>query len=248
MPGVEAVYTCADIEAAGVRPLGFLAIVPAVDGGPMSAPPRHAPARDRVRYVGEPVALVVARSRHQALDAAEAIEVDYSPLDSVSGVERAAAEPRNVVGLYEYGDRAALDEAMKAAAHVVSLRIVNNRIAPSAMEPRACVAEPDTATGRLTLHASSQTPHMTRKLLAAALALPEAAVRLLVRDIGGGFGSKTALYPEDVLAAFAARALGRPVAWFADRSEAFLSDAHGRDHVSVCDLALDAGVLAPALN
>lgn len=249
MPGVVAVYTADDLVAAGVRPLSFHAVVTRADGQPMDPPPRHALARDRVRYVGEPIALVVAGRRYEAMDALEAIEVVLDPLPAVSGVERAVAKdapllwqgaPGNVAGIYEYGDRDAVDAAMRTAKHVVTLRVSNNRIAPGAMEPRACVAQPDAATGRITLHAASQTPHMTRRLLAEALALPEGAVRVLVRDIGGGFGSKVALYPEDVLAAFAARTLGQPVAWYADRSETFLSDAQGRDHVSFCDLALDA--------
>jgi aerobic carbon-monoxide dehydrogenase large subunit len=145
------------------------------------------------------------------------------------------------VGVYEYGNRAEVEAAFAQAAHVVSLRVENNRVLPSAMEPRACIGEWDAAAGRARLHASSQTPHMTRRLLAETLGLGEGDVHVVVRDIGGGFGSKVALYPEDVMVLFAARALGRPVRWIAERSEAALSDGHGRGHVSRCELALDAG-------
>lgn len=246
-PGVAGVFGGVDLLAAGVRPLGFHAAVTAPGGGPMSAPLRHALASGIVRYVGEPVALVVAESKYAALDAADAIEVEYEALPAVAGPERAMAPgapqvwesaPGNVVGLYEYGDRAAVDAAFGQAAHVVSMRVENNRLLPSAMEPRACIGEWD--AGRARLHASSQTPHMTRRLLAEALGLAEGDVHVVVRDIGGGFGSKVALYPEDVLVLFAARALGRPVRWLAERTEAALSDCHGRGHVSRCELALDA--------
>jgi aerobic carbon-monoxide dehydrogenase large subunit len=172
---------------------------------------------------------VVAETLDQALDASEKIDIDVEPLPAVAGAEKGA-----VVGLYEYGEREAVEEAMRAARHVVSLRVVNNRVAPCALEPRAALAEPGL------LHAANQTPHMARRLLCEVLDLPLEALHVRVRDIGGAFGSKVAIYPEDVLVVFAARALGRPVKWVASRGEAFLSDTHGRDHVSHCELALDA--------
>jgi aerobic carbon-monoxide dehydrogenase large subunit len=229
MPGVLAVYTALDLAAQGVKPLGFHAAVEAEGGGPMRPPPRHALATDTVRYVGEPVALVVAETRDQALDASEKIDIDIEPLPAVTGAENGV-----VVGLYEYGERAAVEEALRSAHRVVSLRVVNNRVAPCAMEPRAALAEPGL------LHAANQTPHMARRLLCEVLGLPPEALHVRVRDVGGGFGSKVAIYPEDVLVVFAARVLGRPVKWVASRGEAFLSDTHGRDHVSHCELGLDA--------
>jgi carbon-monoxide dehydrogenase large subunit len=248
-PGVLAVLTGRALARAGVRPLGFHAAIGAVGGGPVSAPPRHALATEIVRYVGEPVVFVVGETRNAALDAAEAVKIDAEVLPAVTGVERAVAAdapalwpgaPGNVVGLYEYGDRDAVDAAMEGAHRVVALCVSNNRVAPTALELRASIGEWNADATQAVLHTANQTPHMARRLLAEALGIPEAALRVLVRDIGGGFGSKVAIYPEDVLVLAAARAIGRPVMWAADRSEAFLSDAHGRDHVSWCELALDA--------
>ena len=247
MPGVLAVFTCHDLVAGGVKTLGFH--VNADDAGSTSSPPRHALALDRVRYVGEGVAFVVGETRNAALDAAEAIGIDADPLPAAVGVEKAIAPdapllwqgaPGNVVALYEYGDRAAVDVAMRSAHHVVSMRVVNNRVAPNAMEPRASLGLWTADNSQATLHTANQTPHMARRLLSEVFGLPLHAVCVKVGDIGGGFGSKVAIYPEDVLVLFAARLLRRPVKWVADRSESFLSDTHGRDHVSRCDLAVDA--------
>jgi aerobic carbon-monoxide dehydrogenase large subunit len=235
MPGVVAVYLGEDLVRAGVRALGFHAAVNAPDGGPMAPPPRHALALDVVRHVGEAIAIVVAENSELAHDAAEALDVELEPLPAACSLEQG-----KIAALYEYGDRKAVDDAMRAAAHVVTLRVVNQRVLPSALEPRGCVAEWDHAAGRLTVHASTQTPHLTRRLLAEALALPERAVRVLVGDIGGGFGSKVGLQPEDAVVAWAARALGRPVKWVATRGECCLADMHGRDHTSACELALGA--------
>jgi carbon-monoxide dehydrogenase large subunit len=249
MPGVLGVFTSDDLLAAGVSPIGFHAAVPAESGGEMSAPPRHALARNELRHVGEPVALVVATSRYAALDAAERIEVKAEPLPAVSGLPQTLdpnapqlwpGAPGNIVGRYEYGDTQAVADAMQSAAHVVRLRVVNQRVAPTAMEPRGAVGVWHANQQRFTLHTASQTPHLTRQLLAPVLGVPESAIRVKVGDIGGGFGSKVSISPEDVLVLFAARALGCPVRWVADRSESFLSDMHGRDHLSECELALDA--------
>jgi carbon-monoxide dehydrogenase large subunit len=249
MPGVLGVFTSDDLVAAGIQPIGFHAAIPAENGGEMSAPPRHALARDELRHVGEPVALVVAETRHAALDAAERIEVSVEPLSAVSGINAALqadapqlwpGAPGNIVGRYQYGDREAVSAARQSAAQVVRLRIVNQRVAPTAMEPRGAVGVWHDAEQRYTLHAASQTPHLTRQLLTAVLGIAEHDLRVQVGDIGGGFGSKVSIHPEEVLVLFAARALKRPVRWVADRSESFLSDMHGRDHVSDCELALDA--------
>ena len=247
MPGVLAVYTAQDLVGAAVKALGFH--VHPKDAGARSGPPRHALALDTVRYVGEPVAFVVGETRNAALDAGESICIDAEPLPAVVGVEQAIAPgapqvwdgaPGNVVALYAYGDRAAVDAAMRSAHRVVSARIVNNRVAPSAMEPRGSLGVWSTDGSRATLHTANQTPHLARRLLSEIFAVPPQAMRVMVGDIGGGFGSKVATYPEDVLVLFAARLLSRPVKWIADRSESFLSDAHGRDHVTQCELALDA--------
>ena len=249
MPGVLGVFTSEDLLAAGISPIGFHAAIPSETGGEMSAPPRHALARDELRYVGEPIALVVATSRYAALDAAERIDVNVETLPAVSGIARALeadapvlwpGAPGNIVGRYEYGDAQQVTAALKTAAHVIKLRIVNQRVAPTAMEPRGAVGVWNMHDQRYTLHAASQTPHLTRQLLASVLGHPEHAIQVQVGDIGGGFSSKVSLHPEDVLVLFAARALGRPVRWVADRSESFLSDMHGRDHLSECELAVDA--------
>lgn len=248
VPGVLAIFSGGDLAGAGVQALGFHAAAGGEDGRPMSAPPRFVLAINVVRYVGEPLAFIVAETLAAALDAADQVTVDYEPLPCVIGVERAVLPdapllwpeaPRNVAGLYEYGDRETTDAAMLQADRVVALRVVNNRIIPNPMEPRASIGEWDGATGRMTLHTANQAVHRTRRLLAEALNLPEGAIRLLVRDIGGGFGARLTPYPEDVMVLHAARVLGRPVKWRADRIEAFLSDTHGRDHVSRCELALD---------
>jgi len=249
MPGVLGVFTSDDLIAAGVQSIGFHAAVPGEHGGEMSAPPRHALARDELRHVGEPIALVVAETRHAALDAAERIAVSVDPLPAVSGITAALdadapqlwpGAPGNIVGRYEYGDREAVSAARQSAAQVVRLRIVNQRVAPTAMEPRGAVGVWHDTEQRYTLHAASQTPHLTRQLLAAVFGIAEHDLRVQVGDIGGGFGSKVSIHPEEVLVLFAARALNRPVRWVADRSESFVSDMHGRDHVSDCELALDA--------
>ncbi len=247
-PGVLAVLRGKDFVRAGLRPIGFHAIVEGEGGRPMSAPPRHALATDTVRYAGEPLAFIVAQTAAAALDAADKVMVEYESLPCVVGVERAVAPdapqlwpeaPRNVAGLYEYGDRAKTDAAIQGADRVVALRVVNNRIVPNPIEPRACIGEWDSKTQRMTLHTANQAVHMSRRLLAEVFNLPEASIRLVVRDIGGGFGAKITPYPEDVMVLHAARVLGRPVKWRADRTEAFLSDTHGRDHVSHCELALN---------
>jgi carbon-monoxide dehydrogenase large subunit len=249
MPGVVGVLTGRDLAAAGIGPLPGGARTKRKDGRQSSGPPRHALAVDRVRFVGEAVAAVIAESHAEAEDAAELVSVDYRPLPALLSVEAAAAPdagalwpdaPGNVAAYARFGDAAATAAAFQRAAHVVRLRLVNNRLVPNALEPRAALARWDAASGRLTLETVSQTPATLRQQLAdAVLKVPAATIRVLVPDIGGGFGLKTNLHPEDAVIAVAARQFGRPVKWRATRSEEFLAATHGRDQVNEAGLALD---------
>ncbi len=249
LPGVVAVLTGDELRHAGVRPLAGPAGFRRPDGSPAVAPPRRALACDRVRFVGEAVAAIVAESRAAAIDARDAVVVDYEDLPAVVDVDDALAPaaprvcedaPDNLCAALRHGDAAAADAAFARAAHVVSLDLVNQRLAPSALEPRAVLAHEDRASGRLTLRMSTQMPSGTRDALADALGRPKESLRVVVGDVGGGFGMKTGLYPEDVAVAFAARHLGRPVKWCAERSDEFLGATHGRDVRSRAELALDA--------
>jgi aerobic carbon-monoxide dehydrogenase large subunit len=249
MPGVAAVLTGADLAADGLGPIPCLATVMNHDGSAMALPPRPALARELVRHVGDPVAIVLADTPHQGLDAVERITVDYEPLPAV--VETAAATdpsspqiwpqaPGNVCFDWQAGDRTRTDAAFARARHVTRLELINNRVVINSMEPRGAVAEFDAATGRFTLHASSQGVHELRNQLARhVLRVAPDRIRVITPDVGGGFGMKTFLYPEYVLALWAARRIGRAVKWVSGRAEAFLSDTQGRDHVSRAELALD---------
>ncbi|HSU78353.1 MAG TPA: xanthine dehydrogenase family protein molybdopterin-binding subunit [Burkholderiales bacterium] len=250
-PGVVAVYTGADLAAAkvGGLPCGWL--ITDVKGQPMKEPPFPALAQGKVRHVGERVAVVVAETAAQARDAAELIEVDYQALPAVASAAQARGPARNAHPIHEIapdntcyvwalGDKSAVDAAFAKAAHVTKLEFVNNRLIPNAIEPRAVNAVYSRADDSTTLYVASQNPHVERLLITAfVLGLPENKVRVVAPDVGGGFGSKIYLYAEDVACTWAARQLARPVKWTAERSEAFLSDAHGRDHVTVAELALD---------
>jgi len=206
MPEVEAVYTGADLVAENIGTIPTLSVFMRPDGKPMTVPPRRLLAHEIVRFAGEPVAAVVARSRLAAQTASEAITVEYEVLPSVvdpfeatrPGAPAVWAEaPDNVVAAMSYGDAAAVESAFAGAAHVVSLDLVSQRLVPSAMEPRSTIAEVDKKSGRLILHVQSQTPGSTRDVLAeAVLKRPKESVRVLVGDIGGGFGQKTNLYPD----------------------------------------------------
>ena len=249
MPGVLAVVTGRDLVSAGVKPLPASADFKRADGSPTAAPPEHSLAVDAVRHVGEAVAAVVAATREQARDAAEAIVVDYAPAPAVVDATEAVAPGApvvwpaatgNVAAEIRHGDAAAADAAFASAAHVVTLDLVNQRLAPVPMEPRATVATLDAASGRLTLRVSCQTPTGLRDTLTDVLGLPHEDIRVVVGDIGGGFGMKTRLYAEDVVVAFCARKLRRPVKWCADRLEEFLAASQGRDLTSTASLALDA--------
>jgi aerobic carbon-monoxide dehydrogenase large subunit len=250
MPGVEAVFTGADLVNDDIGSIPTLAIFKRPDGKPMTVPPRRLLAHEVVRFAGEAVAAVVATSRTIAQEAAEAILVDYEVLPAVVDPVEATKPgapvvwteaPDNIVAAMSYGDAAKVEEAFANAAHKVSLDIVSQRLIPSAMEPRSTIAEVEKKTGRLILHVQSQTPASTRDVLAeAVLKRPKESVRVLVGDIGGGFGQKTNLYPEDGIVAYAATKLNRKIRWRAERTDEFLSGTHGRDLTSTAELALDA--------
>ena len=256
MPGVLAVYTGADLAAAGVKPLAAASGFKRPDGQTMSTPPKLALAIDAVRYVGEAVAAVVAESRDAARAAADAVLVDIEPLPAVGDALSALAPdapnvwpgaPGNLLAEARYGDSAAAQAAFARAAHHIKLDIVNQRLAPSPMEPRAVLAYVE--QGRLTVRLSSQMPSGVRGGLVACLpGQSNESVRVLVGDVGGGFGMKTGLYPEDVVVAFAALQLQRPVKWQAERLEDFLSAVHGRDLLSHAELALDVSGRVLALR
>ncbi len=249
MEGVEAVFTGADLEADKIGSIPTLPIFKRPDGSPMQAPPRRLLAHEVVRFVGEPVVAIVATSRGTAQTAAEAVVVEYDPLpavvDPVKAIEPGAPvvwpeAPDNIAAAMSYGDAAKVEEAFKSAAHVVSLDIASQRLVPSAMEPRSTIAEIEPKTKRLILHVQSQTPTATRDILAdAVLKRPKDSIHVLVGDIGGGFGQKTNLYPEDGLVAYAAVKLGRKVRWRGDRTDEFVGGTHGRDLTSTGEFALD---------
>lgn len=246
--GVVAVFTGADLTAAGVASMRPLWIIRSRDGKPMAEPPRHVLARDKVCHVGEAVAAVIAETRAQAMDAAESVEVDYEVLpavvDSKSAIEAGApllhgVAPGNVCFRWARGDEAAVKQAFAAAAHVTRVDLVNNRLIGAAIEPRAAIALVDLVSERLTLYTSTQVPHFIRRVVAEELGMTESAIRVVAPDVGGGFGYKGKHYPEETVLAFAARALRRPVKWVASRSESFVTDYQGRDHVTHAALALD---------
>src|SRR6267143_3850883 len=250
MPGVEAVYTGADLLADDIGTLPTLSVFMRPDGSPMTVPPRRLLAHEIVRFAGEPIAAVVATSRVAAQTAAEAIAVEYEVLPSVVDPLEAtkpgapvvwANAPDNIVAAMSYGDAAAVEAVFATAAQVVSLDLVSQRLIPSAMEPRSAIAEIDKKSGRLILHVQSQTPGSTRDVLAEAiLKRPKESVRVLVGDIGGGFGQKTSLYPEDGVVAYAATKLARKIRWRGDRTDEFVGGTHGRDLTSTAEFALDA--------
>ena len=246
-PGVIGIYTGADLANAkvGGLPCGWL--ITDVNGQPMKEPPHPCLAQGKVRHVGDQVAVVVAATLDQARDAAEKVEVDYEVLPAVVDPTKASSSkpihdsaPDNVCYVWALGDKAKVDEAFSKAAHVTRLDFVNNRLIPNAIEPRAAIGAFSRADDSYTLYVASQNPHVERLLMTAfVLGLPEHKVRVIAPDVGGGFGSKIYLYAEDVVVTWAAKQLNRPVKWTSDRSEAFLSDAHGRDHVTTAELAVD---------
>jgi carbon-monoxide dehydrogenase large subunit len=255
MPGVIAVLTGDDLAADKIGGLICGWMIHSKDGTPMKAGPHPALAQGKVRYVGDHVALVVAETLAQARDAAEAIAVDYEVLPAI--VDPAQAQknapqihdvaPDNTVFHWHLGDKAAVDQAFAQAKHVTRLDLVNNRLVPNAIEPRAAIGEYDPGNDAYTLHTTSQNPHVARLVLSAFIGIaPEHKLRVIAPDVGGGFGSKIFIYAEETVCLWAAKKVGRPVKWTADRMEAFLADAHGRDHVTHAELAVgeDGNILA----
>jgi carbon-monoxide dehydrogenase large subunit len=247
MKGVLGVYTGADLAAAGYGTLKCIVPFKNRDGSEMKKPPRPALATDKVRFVGDPVAFVVADTLNRAKDAAEAVEVDIEPLPAITDPEEALKAdapqlyddvPGNVALDYHYGDTGAVKAAFDNAAHVTRLKLDNNRVVVNAMEPRAAVAAYE--SGRFTLHTCSQGVVGMKANIAALMNVEPKQVRVISGNVGGSFGMKAAPYPEYVCVLHAARALGRPVKWTDERSGSFVSDSHGRDHRVTAELALDA--------
>ncbi len=248
-PGVVAVFTGEDIAADSVGgvPCGWL--IHNKDGSPMAEPSHPVLASGKVRHVGDPVAVVIAESLSQAKDAAEKVAVDYEQLPAVIDMNKAIADGSplvhddaagNTCFDWHLGEKEAADAAFEEAAHVTSIDIVNNRLIANAMEPRAAIGEYEAASGNYTLYTTSQNPHVTRLLMGAfVLSIPEHKLRIYAPDVGGGFGSKIYHYAEEAIVTWASAKVNRPIKWTAERSESFISDAHGRDHVTHAELALD---------
>jgi carbon-monoxide dehydrogenase large subunit len=248
MPGVLKIVTGADLAAAGVKPIPGSSGFPRADGSPGVSPVRRVLAHERVRFVGEAVAAVVAQTLQQARDAAEAVMVDYDELPMVVDMNDATAPgapalvpqaPDNIACETRYGSVEATAAAFAKARHVVALDIVNQRLHALSLEPRSVLVAFDQTSQRLTIRMSTQMPTGVRNSVCDALGMAQEQVRVVVGDVGGGFGMKTGVYPEDIAAAYCARALQRPVKWVAERSEEFTSAYHGRDVQSRAELALD---------
>ena len=249
-PGVIEVLTGKDLASSGLGPLQCGFLIHSKDGSPMNAGEHPALAHTRVRYAGDPVAIVVAEDKNTAALAAELVMVEYDELPIVVDVVSAGASdapqlhdnaPNNTVYDWEIGNKQTTEKAFADAAHIVSLDLKNNRLVPNAMEPRAINASYDAGRDHYTVYAASQNPHGLRTTLAAIIGFgPEHKVRVVSEDVGGGFGSKAFNYSEEVACLWASKLIHRPVKWSANRSEAFLTDAHGRDHVTHAELALDA--------
>lgn len=248
MEGVYLVITAADLDAAGIRNMPAAAGKHR-DGTPTPRPPQRPLATDRVRYVGEPIAMVVAETGKRAKDAAEAIFADIDPLPAATTASAAAAHdapllhanaPGNICMDFHYGDSDQVAAAFARAAHITQLSLRNNRIVVCPMEPRSAIAEFDAAADRLILRLGCQGVFGQRNLLSSILGVPVEKLRVLTGNVGGSFGMKASAYPEYICLLHAARTLGRPVKWTDERSESFLSDSHGRDHEMIGELALDA--------
>jgi carbon-monoxide dehydrogenase large subunit len=251
MPGVLAIFTGADLAAENIGgiPCGWQ--IHNKDGSPMAEPMHPALAIGKVRHVGDQVAVVIAETRAQARDAAEAIVVEYDVLPAAATMAQALATgapqiheaaPGNLCYDWHIGDRAVLDAAFAKAHKIVAFETTNNRLVPNAMEPRAAIGDFDPQSGDYTLYTTSQNPHVIRLLMGAfVLHIPESKLRVVAPDVGGGFGSKIYHYAEEAIVTWASAKVKRPIKWTADRTESFVSDAHGRDHVTKAELALDAG-------
>ncbi len=248
-PGVLGIYTGKDLAADKIGGLICGWMIHSKDGTPMKVGPHPALATEKVRYVGDHVAVVIAETLNQARDAAELVAVEYEVLPAVVDLATAqdpgqpqihAEAPNNTVFQWHLGDKDAVDAAFGQAAHVTKLELVNNRLIPNAMEPRAAIGEYDRGQDSYTLYTTSQNPHVARLVLSAFIGIaPEHKLRVVAPDVGGGFGSKIFIYAEETVCVWAARKVGRPVKWTADRTEAFLADAHGRDHLTTAELAVD---------
>ncbi|MHB2168267.1 xanthine dehydrogenase family protein molybdopterin-binding subunit [Alsobacter sp. R-9] len=248
-PGVLAVLTGDDLAADKVGGLICGWMIHSKDGSPMKAGAHPALAQGKVRYVGDHVAVVIAEDYATARDAAEAVVVDYGVLPAVVDMGAAVKKGAPVIHdvstdnrVYDWhlGDKAAADAAFAKAKHVTKLNLVNNRLVPNAMEPRAAIGDYDAGNDAFTLYTTSQNPHVARLVLSAFIGIaPEHKLRVIAPDVGGGFGSKIFIYAEETVCVWAAKKVGRPVKWVAERTEAFLSDAHGRDHVTHAEMALD---------
>ncbi|HEY6441145.1 MAG TPA: xanthine dehydrogenase family protein molybdopterin-binding subunit [Acetobacteraceae bacterium] len=249
-PGVVAVYTGADMAADSIGGLPCGWQIHSKDGSPMKEPPHPVLAVDKARHVGDPIAVVIAETKQAAKDAAEQIAIDYEDLPAVASLRDAIAPgaalvhddaPGNVCYDWHIGDKAVVDAAFAKAAKVVKLDLTNNRLIPNAMEPRAAIGEFDGNSGDYTLYTTSQNPHVIRLLMGAfVLHIPENKLRVVAPDVGGGFGSKIYHYAEEAIVTWAAGKVRRPVKWTAERTESFMSDAHGRDHDTTAEMALDA--------
>ncbi|ULK95026.1 xanthine dehydrogenase family protein molybdopterin-binding subunit [Bradyrhizobium sp. I71] len=250
MPGVVAVLTGKELVDDKVGNLICGWAITSKDGSPMKMGAWPAMAPETVRFVGQAVAVVIAESKNLARDAAEAVVVDYEELPAVADMQAAIKAgapqlhpeaPGNQVYDWVIGDEGATDAAFAKAANVVKLDVTNNRLAPNAMEPRAAIADYDAAEEHFTLYTTSQNPHVARLVLSAFYNIaPEHKLRVIAPDVGGGFGSKIFIYPEEMVALWASKKVERPVKWTGDRTEAFLTDAHGRDHITHAEMAFDA--------
>lgn len=250
MDGVVAVFTGQDVAESGVGgvPAGWQ--VNFKNGDTMKEPPHPLLVADKARFMGDAVAVVIAESRELAKDAADALDIEYEELDAVVDAAKAVEEgaplvhddaPKNMCFDWEIGDKAATDAAMAGAHHVTTLDFINQRVIPNAIEPRAVIGHFDPANDKFTLYTSSQNPHLIRLLLCAfVLGIPEHKVRVVSPDVGGGFGSKIFHYIEEALMIWCSHRLGIPIKWIAERSESFMTDAHGRDHVSKAEMGFDA--------
>ena len=257
LPGVAAVFTGRDLAAGGLSHLPLQWAIANADGSPLYRPPMTALATDAARFVGHPCAVVVADGEAAARDAAERIAARFDERPAAATLEEAMApdapvvwpgRPDNTSLAWTNGDRNATDAAFARAAHVVRLDLRNQRIAAMPMEPRVSMARYDPGHDRLTLVTSCQLPHELQRALAAMFGLPETGLDVVAPDVGGGFGMKSYVYPEDVALLWAARELGRDVAWVGDRTEAFLADSGARDHATSAELALDADLRFLALR
>jgi len=257
-PGVVAVFTGDDLARDGIGTIPCLSAVTNRDGSPSVLPPHPAIARDRVRHVGDTVAMVLAESAAAARDAAELIVVDYEPLSAVVDTAHALdpgqpqvwdEAPGNLCFDWEVGNIAAVQQAIAGARHRISLELVNNRIVVNSMEPRGAIGEYDPGEDSFTLWSSTQGSHFVRNLLAGSVfKIPENRIRVVTRDVGGGFGMKLFLYPEHILVLWGAKKVGRPVKWVPDRADAFMTDTQGRDNITHLDLALNEQLRFLALD